>query len=723
MEAFSNWGHIVRPHNMGIPKKGLVIFMSKLVIVESPSKAKTIQKYLGDGYEVIASMGHVRDLPKARLCVDVKDNFKPKYSIIKGKEKLVKELKEAAAHSDGVLLATDPDREGEAISWHLAYILGLDEHAQDRVTFNEITKTGVKEGMSNPREIDLDLVNAQQARRILDRLVGYTLSPFLAKTIRRGLSAGRVQSVAVRMVVDREEEIRAFVPQEYWSIDAKLTAPPLKAVFAAAFYGDENGEIKIGSKEESDKLFAELEQEEFLVSAVKKGKKNRSPAPPFITSTLQQEASRKLGFQARRTMKAAQELYEGVEIKGQGSMGLITYMRTDSLRISEDAIREATEYIETRWGGKYLPSKPRHFKSRANAQDGHEAIRPASIAITPEAVKDSLTADQYKLYKLIWERFIACQMANCVLNTTQATISAGKYIFKASGFNVAFEGFTALYEESKDEEEKAGKDLPPLEEGMKLKVKDLKGNQHFTQPPPRFTEASLIKTLEENGIGRPSTYAATISTITSREYVIREGKAFKPTELGEVITKLMKERFPKIVNVKFTAQLEDELDSVQRGDEEWVETLRRFYDDFDKTVQAAKKDMDGVKIRLKEDETDVICEKCGRNMVVKVGRYGKFLACPGYPECKNIKKIVNDTGAACPKCSGKIIERKSKKGRVFYGCSEYPKCDFVSWDPPSKEKCPVCGKTLLQKKSKDKTLYCVTPDCPFEGKKPADTEE
>ena len=723
MEAFSNWGHIVRPHNMGIPKKGLVIFMSKLVIVESPSKAKTIQKYLGDGYEVIASMGHVRDLPKARLCVDVKDNFKPKYSIIKGKEKLVKELKEAAAHSDGVLLATDPDREGEAISWHLAYILGLDEHAQDRVTFNEITKTGVKEGMSNPREIDLDLVNAQQARRILDRLVGYTLSPFLAKTIRRGLSAGRVQSVAVRMVVDREEEIRAFVPQEYWSIDAKLTAPPSKAVFAAAFYGDENGEIKIGSKEESDKLFAELEQEEFLVSAVKKGKKNRSPAPPFITSTLQQEASRKLGFQARRTMKAAQELYEGVEIKGQGSMGLITYMRTDSLRISEDAIREATEYIETRWGGKYLPSKPRHFKSRANAQDGHEAIRPASIAITPEAVKDSLTADQYKLYKLIWERFIACQMANCVLNTTQATISAGKYIFKASGFNVAFEGFTALYEESKDEEEKAGKDLPPLEEGMKLKVKDLKGNQHFTQPPPRFTEASLIKTLEENGIGRPSTYAATISTITSREYVIREGKAFKPTELGEVITKLMKERFPKIVNVKFTAQVEDELDSVQRGDEEWVETLRRFYDDFDKTVQAAKKDMDGVKIRLKEDETDVICEKCGRNMVVKVGRYGKFLACPGYPECKNIKKIVNDTGAACPKCSGKIIERKSKKGRVFYGCSEYPKCDFVSWDPPSKEKCPVCGKTLLQKKSKDKTLYCVTPDCPFEGKKPADTEE
>ena len=681
--------------------------MSKLVIVESPSKAKTIQKYLGKGYEVVASMGHVRDLPKARLCVDVKDNFKPKYSVIKGKEKLVKELKEAAAKADGVLLATDPDREGEAISWHLAYLLGLDEGAPDRVTFNEITRTGVEEGMAHPRTIDLDLVNAQQARRILDRLVGYTLSPFLAKTIRRGLSAGRVQSVAVRMIVDREEEIRAFVPQEYWTIDAKLTAPPSKAVFAASFYGDENGEIKIGSREEADKILGELQQAEFVVGPVKKGKKNRSPAPPFITSTLQQEASRKLGFQARRTMKAAQELYEGVEVEGLGSIGLITYMRTDSLRISEDAIRDAGEYIEGRWGKKYLPAKPRHFKSRAGAQDGHEAIRPSTISLTPDQVKGSLTSDQYKLYKLIWERFIACQMAGCVLSTTQATIQAGKYLFKASGFHVAFDGFTALYEESKDEEEKAGKDLPPLEEGMKLKVKELGDNQHFTQPPARYTEASLIKTLEENGIGRPSTYAATISTITTREYV----------------TKLMKERFPKIVNVKFTAQVENELDAVQRGDEDWVDTLRKFYDDFDKTVQKAKKEMDGVKIRLKEDETDVICEKCGRHMVVKVGRYGKFLACPGYPECKNVKKIVNDTGAQCPKCGGKIIERRSKKGRVFYGCSEYPKCDFVSWDPPSKEKCPVCGKTLMQKKTKDKRLYCVTPGCTFEGKLPEGGQE
>ncbi len=694
--------------------------MSKLVIVESPSKAKTIQKYLGPGYKVVASMGHVRDLPKARLCVDVKDHFKPKYTIITGKEQLVKDLKAAAADADDVLLATDPDREGEAISWHLAYILNLDESAPDRVTFNEITKTGVAEGMAHPRTIDMDLVNAQQARRILDRLVGYTLSPFLVKTIRKGLSAGRVQSVAVRMIVDREEEIRAFVPKEYWSLDAKLTAPPSRSIFPAAFYGDENGEIAVGSKEEADALLDYLKQQEFVVGPVKKGKRSRQPAPPFITSTLQQEASRKLGFQAYRTMRAAQELYEGVEIEDQGAVGLITYMRTDSLRISEDAVRDAAEFIEGRWGGKYLPPKPRHFKSRAGAQDGHEAIRPSTISLTPERVKDSLTSDQYKLYKLIWERFISSQMANCVLNTTQANILAGKYIFKASGFNVAFDGFTALYEESRDEDEKAGKDLPPLEEGMKLKVRDLSGNQHFTQPPPRYTEASLIKTLEENGIGRPSTYAATISTITMREYVTREGKAFRPTELGEVITQLMKEQFPKIVNVKFTAQVENDLDAVQRGDEQWVDTLQTFYDDFDKTVQKAKKAMDGVKIHLKEDETDEICDKCGRPMVVKHGRFGKFIACSGYPECQNIKKIVKDTGAECPKCGGKIIERKSKKGRVFYGCDRYPDCDFVSWDPPVKEKCPVCGKTLLQKKTKDKRIYCATQGCTYPGRVPKD---
>ena len=692
--------------------------MSKLVIVESPSKAKTIQKYLGPDYQVVASMGHVRDLPKARLCVDVKNNFKPKYTIIKGKEQLVKDLKAAAQKSDGVLLATDPDREGEAISWHLAYILDLPEDALDRVTFNEITKTGVAEGMAHPRTIDMDLVNAQQARRILDRLVGYTLSPFLVKTIRKGLSAGRVQSVAVRMIVDREEEIRAFVPREYWSIDAKLTAPPARVVFPAAFYGDEKGEIEITNKEQADAILSEIQDEEFVVGPVKKGRRSRQPAPPFITSTLQQEASKRLGFQAYRTMRAAQELYEGVDVEGQGAVGLITYMRTDSLRVSEDAIRDAAEFIERRWGEKYLPPKPRHYKSRAGAQDGHEAIRPSTISLTPEQVKGSLTPDQYKLYKLIWERFISSQMANCVLNTTQANIKAGKYVFKASGFNVNFEGFTALYEETREDEEKAGKDLPPLEEGMKLRVRELLPNQHFTQPPPRYTEASLIKTLEENGIGRPSTYAATISTITMREYVTREGKAFKPTELGEVITKLMKEQFPKIVNVRFTAQVEDDLDAVQRGDEEWVDTLHTFYDDFDKTVQKAKKAMDGVKIHLKEDETDEICDKCGRPMVVKHGRFGKFIACSGYPECQNIKKIVKPTGAECPKCGGNIIERKSKKGRVFYGCDRYPECDFVSWDPPSREKCPVCGKVLLQKKTRDKRLYCVTEGCTFQGKEP-----
>lgn len=691
--------------------------MSKLVIVESPAKAKTIKKYLGSGYEVVASMGHVRDLPKARLCVDVKNDFAPKYAIIKGKEKLVSELKEAASESDTVYLATDPDREGEAISWHLAYILGLDPSEMNRVTFNEITKTGVTEGMANPRAIDIDLVNAQQARRILDRLVGYSLSPFLAKTIRRGLSAGRVQSVALRIIVDREMEIRAFKPEEYWTIDARLTAEGSRSIFGASFYGNKDGEIKIQNEEQANAILAELESAQFMVDSVKKSKKNKQPAPPFITSTLQQEASRKLGFQAKRTMKAAQELYEGIDIQGMGAVGLITYMRTDSLRISEDAISEAVNYIENRWGKNYLPTKPRHFKTRANAQDGHEAIRPTSVALTPKDVEASLTKDQYKLYKLIWERFVACQMANCVLNTTQAVISAGDYLFRASGYNVAFDGYTVLYEEGRDVEEEAGKDLPKLEAGMHLKVRGLKGSQHFTQPPARFTEASLIKTLEENGIGRPSTYAATITTLTSREYVTREGKSFKPTELGEVITQLMKEKFPEIVNIRFTAAVEKDLDEVQNGNVDWIETLHSFYDDFDKKLKKVKKEMDGVKIQLKEDQTDFICPNCGKPMVVKVGRYGKFIACSGYPECKTIKKIVNDTGAVCPKCGGKIIEKKSKRGRIFYGCDQYPKCDFVSWDAPSKQNCPICGKVLLQKKDKAKTLYCVTPDCEYKFEK------
>ena len=688
--------------------------MSKLVIVESPAKAKTIKKYLGGGYEVIASMGHVRDLPERRLSVDVKKGFKPKYEVIKGKEKLVEELEKLAGKSEKVYLATDPDREGEAISWHLAYLLGLDLGEKDRVTFNEITKTGVQEGMEHPRQIDIDLVNAQQARRILDRVVGYKLSPFISQKIRRGLSAGRVQSVAVRLIVDREEEIRAFVPEEYWSIDGKFIPKGAKKAFPAAFYGDENGKIKITGKEQADEILGELENAQFVISSLKKGTRRRSPAPPFNTSTLQQEASRRLGFQARRTMKAAQELYEGVEVEGMGAVGLITYMRTDSLRISEDAMAEASQYIKGRFGDKYAPEKPRVYKTRANAQDGHEAIRPTMPSLEPERVKSSLTSDQFKLYKLIWERFIACQMANCIQATTQADISAGRYIFKASGYTITFDGFTALYEESKDEEEESSGALPPLEKGMLLKVKELKGNQHFTQPPPRYTEASLIKTLEENGIGRPSTYAATISTITAREYVVREAKQLKPTELGEVTTKLMKERFPKIVNVKFTAQMENDLDSIEEGKDNWVDTIDKFYQDFDKTLQTAKESMQGVKIKLQEEETDFICEKCGRRMVVKTGRFGKFIACPGYPECKNIKKIVQETGAQCPKCGGKIIVKKSKRGRVFYGCDQYPNCDFVSWDEPSAETCPKCGKALFIKKGKNPKLYCITEGCGFE---------
>lgn len=688
--------------------------MSKLVIVESPAKAKTIKKFLGPDYDVIASMGHVRDLPENRLSVDIKNNFKPKYDIIKGKEKLVQELKEKAEKSDTVYLATDPDREGEAISWHLAYILGLDITENNRVTFNEITKAGVSKGMEHPRNIDLDLVNAQQARRILDRLVGYKLSPFLSQKIRRGLSAGRVQSVAVRLIVDREEEIRAFVPEEYWTIDAKFTPQGSRKAFGATFYGNTEGKMKISSKEEADKILADLQDAEYRIVKLKKGTRRKSPAPPFITSTLQQEASRRLGFQARRTMKVAQELYEGIEIGEMGAVGLITYMRTDSLRLSEEAIQDAAEYIRERWGEKYLPSTPRHFKTKANAQDGHEAIRPTMPELSPDKVKDSLSSDQYKLYKLIWERFIACQMANCIQSTTQAEIQAMDYIFKASGYTVTFDGFTVLYEEGKDEETEKEATLPPLEKDMLLKLKEITGNQHFTQPPPRYTEASLIKALEENGIGRPSTYAATISTITSREYVIREGKALKPTELGEVSTKLMKERFPKIVNVKFTAQVENDLDSVQSGKTDWVETLHDFYGDFEKTLKQAKEEMQGMKIQLKEDETDIICEKCGRKMVIKTGRYGKFIACPGYPECKNVKKLVQETGAECPKCGGKVIVKKTKKGRTFYGCSEYPNCDFVSWDEPSVEKCPRCGKTLLKKKGKHPKLYCITPDCGYE---------
>lgn len=687
--------------------------MAKLVIVESPAKAKTIQKYLGADYYVVASMGHVRDLPEKRLSVDIKNHFKPKYDIIKGKEELADKLIKLASESDYVYLATDPDREGEAISWHLAYLLNLDLTANNRVTFNEITKTGVTTGMQNPRCIDLDLVNAQQARRILDRLVGYKLSPFLSQKIRRGLSAGRVQSVAVRIIVDREEQIRAFVPEEYWTIDAKFIPKGGRRAFPAAFYGDTNGKIKIENKEQADAILAEIQNEQFKVLKVKHGTRKRQPAPPFITSTLQQEASRKLGFQSKRTMKVAQELYEGIELEGMGLVGLITYMRTDSLRLSEDALTAAADFIKGKWGGKYLPAEPRHFKSRSNAQDGHEAIRPTTITLEPDKIKASLTTDQYKLYKMIWERFIACQMAECIQKTTQADIGAGKYIFKASGYRVAFDGFTILYVEGKDSEEENEQELPDLTADMPLKVKEIIPNQHFTQPPARYTEASLIKAMEEYGIGRPSTYAATITTITSRGYVRREAKTLYPTELGEVTTKLMKERFPKIVNVKFTAQMEQDLDTVEDGKIKWNDLLGTFYTDFSDTLKKAKADMEGVKIQLEEDKTDLICDKCGKPMVVKFSRFGRFIACSGYPECKNIVKIVNKIGVPCPKCGGDIISKKTRKGRIFYGCSNYPTCNFASWTEPTTQKCPQCNGMLFRKAGKKPKLICNTEGCGF----------
>lgn len=701
--------------------------MKNLVIVESPAKAKTIKKYLGKGYDVVASMGHVRDLPEKRLGVDIKKNFSPKYEIIKGKKEFVEELKKKAEKFDNILLATDPDREGEAISWHLAYILGLDLDNKNRITFNEITKSGVDTGIKSPRTVDIDLVDAQQARRILDRLVGYKLSPFLSQKIHKGLSGGRVQSVALRIIADREEDIRKFVPQEYWSIDAQFIPKASRKSFNASFYGTQKEKIEIKNKEQSDKILKELEDCEYEVFKVKKGKRRKNPAPPFITSTLQQEASRKLGFQAKRTMRAAQELYEGIEVENMGAIGLITYMRTDSLRVSDDALTGAREYILGKWGKKYLPEKERKFKTKAGAQDGHEAIRPTMPDMTPERVKNSLSSDQFKVYKLIWERFIASQMSVCVQSTTQADIIAVSkektdsssefipgYIFKASGYTVDFDGFTILYTEGKDTEQEKAKALPELTEKMPLKLKSMDASQHFTEPPARYTEASLIKALEEYGIGRPSTYASIISTITSREYVKREGKTLKPTELGEVVTKLMKERFPKIVNLKFTAQMESDLDSIEEGKNNWTQTLTDFYGDFAKTLEKAKEDMKDVKITLEEDKTDEICDKCGKPMVVKHGRFGRFIACSGYPECKNIKKIVDEIGVSCPKCGGSVIKRKSKRGRIFYGCTNYPQCDFVSWDEPTQEKCPQCGKILFKKNTKNPKIYCSDKECGYE---------
>ncbi|MDO5560102.1 MAG: type I DNA topoisomerase [Oscillospiraceae bacterium] len=689
--------------------------MSDLVIVESPAKAKTIQKYLGPGYDVIASMGHVRDLPKSKFAVDVDNNFEPIYTEMKGKEDVIKDLKKHAKKSDKIYLATDPDREGEAISWHLAHILNMDLNENNRIAFNEITKTGVSTGMSNPHKIDIDLVNAQQARRILDRIVGYKLSPFLWKKVKRGLSAGRVQSVAVRLIVDREKEIRDFVTQEYWTIDGKFTAPSSRKIFSAKLALIDSKKAELKNEQEAQAVLNSLENQDFTISKVKKRVTKRQPAPPYITSTLQQEASRRMGFQARRTMKAAQELYEGIEINDMGLVGLITYMRTDSLRVSAEAQAAATAYINQKYGSEYVPETPRVYKSKKNAQDAHEAIRPSMPELDPESVKDSLTTDQYKIYKLIWERFIASQMANALLDTMSAEITAGNCQFNASGYTVKFKGFTVLYVEAKDtKDEEENKELPPLEEGQVLKIKSLDPNQHFTQPPSRFTEATLIKTLEENGIGRPSTYAPTITTITSRMYVERDGKQLKPTALGEVTTELMREHFKKIVDAKFTADMETRLDDVEKGDTDWRSMLKDFYVDFNSTLDKAEVAMEGKRVKVPDEQTDVICDVCGKNMVIKIGRFGKFLACPGFPECTNTKKIVQATKGICPICGNKVIAQKSKKGRNFFGCEKYPECTFMTWHTPVEDKCPKCGCSLFKKGGKSGKLLCEKPGCGYE---------
>ena len=686
---------------------------TRLVIVESPAKAKTIGKYLGRGYTVTASMGHIRDLPASTLGIDVENNYQPKYIIIKGKNALVKELKAEAKQAETVYLATDPDREGEAISWHLASVLGLDPAAPNRVTFDEITKKGIQEGMAHPRAIDMDLFNAQQARRELDRLVGYKLSPFLWHKVRKGLSAGRVQSVAVRIIRDRELEIEQFKPEEYWNIDASLKPRGSGAAFTARLSAGADGKkLTVRNKEEADAIVAALEGKPYTVTWVDKGQRRRQPQPPFITSTLQQDASRALGFSATRTMRAAQRLYEGMEVAGYGQIGLITYMRTDSLRIADEAAAAARTFISNNWGEPYVCAKKRVWKSRSAtaAQDAHEAIRPSMPELTPEQVEGSISGDEARLYRLIWSRFMASQMADCVMDTVSATIAAGDYLFRASGYHVTFDGFTALYEESTDDKQKKATALPPLEPGQVLDLKKLSAEQKFTQPPPYYTEATLIHTLEENGIGRPSTYAPIITTIVDRGYVEKDQKKLRTTPLGQAVNQVMLEQFPDIVNPAFSADMEKKLDVVEAGKADWVQTVDEFYQGFAKSLEAAEKNMEGKRVKVEDIPTDEICDKCGRPMVIKSGRYGKFVACSGFPECRNSHPLVKDTGGLCPLCGGHMLLRKSAKGRIYYGCSNYPQCSYMTWDEPVTETCPNCGKTLFKRRGQ---LYCAGEGCGF----------
>ena len=695
--------------------------MSKtnLVIVESPAKAKTIGRYLGEGYQVKASMGHVRDLPKSKIGVDIDAGFVPDYQPIKGKEEVIDDLRSAAAGSENIYLATDPDREGEAISWHLKELLEIPDEKTYRVTFNEITKRVIRESIAAPRPIDQDLVDAQQARRILDRIVGYQLSPLLWRKIRRGLSAGRVQSVATRLVVDREREIRAFVPQEYWSLDVVLNRiAPLEGSFQAHYHGEGRKRAELNNEEQVNAIIADLQKAPFIVSGIRRTEKKRQPAPPFTTSTLQQEASRKLNMTPRRTMSIAQQLYEGIDIAGEGAVGLITYMRTDSLRLSDDAINAAKDYIVSHYGPEFYPPQTRVFKTKAGAQDAHEAIRPTDVNLTPEAVRKSLTPEQNRLYKLIWSRFMACQMANALYDSVSIDVTAGTHLFRATHSSLKFPGFTTVYVEGKDEGEAgAGSPLPNLSEGETVTLGSSDKQQHFTQPPGRFTEATLIKTLEEKGIGRPSTYAPTVSTILAREYVVKEGRALRPTPLGEVVTGLMEDKFQDVVDPAFTAKMEENLDAVEAGKENWKDVLNRFYQGFHAELEQAEKDLDGERIKVPDELSDEICDVCGKQMVIKSGRFGRFLACPGYPECTFTKPLVIEMPGKCPKCGSRILKKTSRNGYTYYGCEHNRTtngitCDFMTWDVPVKENCPVCGQTMFKKSGRGfKKPFCINEKC------------
>ena len=683
-----------------------------LVIVESPSKAKTISKYLGPGYQVKASMGHLRDLPKSSMGVDIDNDFEPQYQPLKGKEAIIEELRTAAKQSGNVFLATDPDREGEAISWHLKYLLELPDDKAYRVTFNEITKDVVRNSIQKPRQIDQALVDAQQARRILDRVVGYQLSPLLWKKVRKGLSAGRVQSVATRLVVDRENEIRAFCPQEYWTLDVALSRMEKPGSFTAHYYGSPEKK-ELGSEEDVSRVTAEIEGRPFLVKSVKNSEKKKNPAPPFITSTLQQEASRKLNFTPRRTMMLAQQLYEGVELSGEGSVGLITYMRTDSLRLSEEALSAAANVIRSRYGESYYPGAPRRFKPKSGAQDAHEAIRPSNAALYPELVEKDLTKDQFKLYKLIWSRFIASQMSNAVYDVTAIETQCGRHIFRATHQSLHFAGFTAIYEEGRDDEqESVSPALPELSEQELLRQDGVEQQQHFTQPPARYTEATLVRAMEEKGVGRPSTYASIIATIQDREYVQKIDKRLSPTKLGEVVNGLMMERFENIINVEFTAGMEKQLDEVEEGKTPWKAVLRSFYRDFREEMQDAEKALEGVRLKVPDEVTDELCEVCGKNLVIKTGRFGKFLACPGFPECTFTKPIVERMPGRCPQCGSTILKRKSKRGYAYYACERGAACGFMSWDVPTENDCPLCGQTMFKRSGRGAMKpFCINEAC------------